>query len=894
MRGKRKRKGRRWLKYLLYLLMGMVLGAGVMAFALVYRAAATLPTFGEIRPSQSSVILDNQGEIIYRLVAEENRTTIKDINQIPKEVRLAFVAVEDRRFYSHHGVDPIRLAGATLHSLQYFLGVEGSQLEGGSTITMQLARNAFLSPEQTVMRKLQEIMIALELEKIYDKDEILLLYLNQVPFGGQAYGLEAAAQTYFSKNASELTLSEGAMLAGMLKAPSYYNPITNYEGAMFRRAIVLDLMAEYGFISEEQAEQLKAEEVVLNPSDITPTTVTFTGDWYVDYVITILTDPEVARRYGMEPLGFKSLYNDGLKIYTAMDRHAQQVAQEKLEQMLPEAAVQYGGRNAEVPQGAVVVMDPTTGEVKALVGGLRHEAMLSYNRATQAYRQPGSAIKPIVAYLPAIDYLGWGPGTVIDDSPITVTRDGSNQWPVNYQRAPYLGLKPMRYGVEQSLNTMAVRALNAVTPEKAIDYAHAFGLTSIIDETHPSPNDAGLALALGGLTRGVTVLDLTAAYGAVANMGVKVDPVVITRIEDADGRVIFEAHPETHRVAAPESAYLMIDILKGVIRRGTAASGTGGFHGWPAGGKTGTTEDWHDAWFVGFTPTLVTGIWTGYDNLTERKALPGQWTGAGPPVRIWTAIMNELVTEPPADWPRPSGVVSVQICKTSGMRPSPNCPADDLTWELFRKGTEPKQDNVWTTATVVKSGDRYVLWEPGCPGNPEVRHFIRRPNTYAKHPKAPNNTAYWPQDWVLELPTVSCRDVGGGAAGPDGTGGSSGDQGPGWGEWPGGTGGSQWPGETGAGPWPGETGGQWPGGSGESGGEGPGGSDGGPGTGGTASGPEGGTGQEPGGSGGQGSGGTGDGEGPGGSGDEPPGDEPIRPIESGLIPPPVLPEDGDD
>lgn len=883
MRGKRKRKGRRWLKYLLYLVLGMALGVGVMAFALVYRAAATLPAFGEIRPNQSSVILDNQGEIIYRLAAAENRTTIKDVNEIPEEVRLAFVAVEDRRFYRHKGIDLIRLAGATLHSLQYFLGVEGTQLEGGSTITMQLARNAFLSPEQTVMRKLQEIMIALELEKIYDKDEILLLYLNQVPFGGQAYGLEAAAQTYFSKTASELTLSEGAMLAGMLKAPSYYNPFTNYEGAMFRRAIVLDLMAEYGFITKERAEELKAEEVILNPPDITSTTVTFTGDWYVDHVVTILTDPDVARRYGIEPLGFKSLYNDGLKIYTAMDRNAQRVAQEKLEAMLPEAAVQYGGRNAEVPQGAVVVMDPTTGEVKALVGGLRHEAMLSYNRATQAYRQPGSAIKPIVAYLPAIDYLGWGPGTVIDDSPLTVTSNGTDQWPHNYQRAPYLGLKPMRYGIEQSLNTMAVRALNAVTPAKAIDYAHAFGLTSIIDETNPSPNDAGLALALGGLTKGVTVLDLTAAYGAVANMGVKIDPVVITRIEDADGRVIFEAEPQTHRVAAPESAYLMIDILKGTIRRGTAASGTGGFHGWPAGGKTGTTEDWHDAWFVGFTPNLVTGIWTGYDNLTERKALPGQWTGAGPPVRIWTAIMNELVTEAPEDWLRPSGVVSVQICRTSGMRPSSNCPADDLTWELFRRGTEPKQDNVWTTATVVKAGERYVLWEPGCPGNPEVRHFIRRPNSYAKHPKAPNNTAYWPQDWILELPTVSCRDAGGTVTGPDGSGGP-GDQGSGE------TGGSQGPGGSGDGQVPGETGGSQ-GSGGSEGSQGPGGSGDDPGSGGA------GGGQEPGGSGDdQGSSGDGGGQEPDGpGGDQPPGDEePIPPVESGLIPPPVLPEAGGD
>jgi penicillin-binding protein 1A len=773
-RPKKKKRSRRWLGYTILVLFGLMLGVGGFAASFAYKAYQSLPAWEDYDPSQTSLVLDSKGSTVYQLAAEENRTPIKDIKSIPKEVQLAFVSTEDRRFYEHSGIDIWRLGGAVFSDIKYYLHIKGAQFEGASTITMQLAGNAFLDrQDMSPRRKVQEMLLAVQLERNFTKDEILLRYLNQVSFGYQAAGLEQAAQTYFSKSAKDLTLSEAAMLAGMLKAPTTYNPFDNYEGAMKRRATVLDLMVTNHYIDAARATQLKAEKVQLKPAKVTPTTVTFTGDWYVDYVIKILTDPNVASRYGTPVFNPDDLYSKGLKIYTALDVDWQKTTQEKLAKVMPEQTKEFGGK--EVPEASVVIMDHTNGYVKALVGGMEHKQMLGYNRATQAYRQPGSSIKPIAAYLPAIDTLGWGPATVVDDAPLLLSPDGKGVWPDNYEHY-YRGLLPLRYALEQSINTVAVRSLQAVTPRKSIEYAHKFGLTSILDASgNPSQNDQNLSLALGGLTTGVTPLDLTAAYGALGSLGVKVDPVVITKIENKHGEIIFEANPRRQQIVNKDSVWLMVDIMKGVIIRGTASSSVQGFKGWPAAGKTGTTEDWHDAWFVGFTPQIVTGVWTGYDNDQGRKTLPGAgtgyaWTGAGPPAKIWTAIMTDIIKEKPKDWERPPGITWVEVCKTSGMLPSPLCPKEEVGGDWFRKGFEPKQaDNVWTLAKAVKQTttataggkpeDRYVLWKPDCGGTPEDHLFIKRPDTFARHPLDPNNPKYWPQDWVKEVPTQYCEPV---------------------------------------------------------------------------------------------------------------------------------------
>jgi penicillin-binding protein 1A len=745
---------------------GLVMGVAVGAF--LYHAYQTLPVYGDFTPSLSSTIYDTKGREVYKLAGDENRTLVK-LSEIPLEVQQAFVATEDRRFYDHFGVDVWRLGGSIWSDIKYLLGIKGAQLEGGSTITMQLARNAFLTLDQTPMRKVQEMMIAINLERRYTKPEILEKYLNEVSFGYQADGIEAAAHAYFNKKAKDLTLSEGALLAGILKGPTQYHPVLNPEAAMNRRATVLNLMVDQGYITKERAEQLKAEKPKIDPAPISPSAVTFTGDWYVDHVIRLLTDAELAKQYNLPHFSEQELSSSGLKIYLAMDKDVQAITDAKLKEIIPERTKYYGSN--DVPEGAAVVMNHKTGQVLAITGGLQHDGMLTFNRATMAYRQPGSAIKPLVAYFPAIDQLGWGPATIIDDSPVRLSEDMKKLWPDNYEFR-YLGLLPMRTGLEQSINTMAVRSLQAVGTSKAIEYAKKFGLNSVVSASEsPSENDQNLALALGGLTRGVTVMDMTEAYGILGSLGTKVDPVFVTRIENRNGEVIYQAQPKKTVLFKKESVWLMVDVMKGSIQRGTSAYESKGFHGWPVAGKTGTTENWHDAWFIGFSSELVTGVWTGYDDGVKHR-LPsnanGAWTGAGPPTRIWTAIMNELIKSPPPDWERPSGVTQVQICRLTGLPPTSLCPPDQITADWFRKGTEPKaSDGVLVTAKVVKQPwinpktlqpmERYFLWQEGCPGVPEERVMIKRPTPWPKHPSDPwNIERYWPRDWVNELPTEKC------------------------------------------------------------------------------------------------------------------------------------------
>ncbi|HYG56618.1 MAG TPA: PBP1A family penicillin-binding protein [Symbiobacteriaceae bacterium] len=779
LRTKKKRRRRKWLLYTLLVMLGLALGAAGVAGSFVYKAAQNLPSVDELDPNLTSVIYDSKGQVVSKLYSEENRTLIKDIKDVPPDVLQAFIDTEDRRFYEHKGVDMYRMVGAVLSTAKYYLGVKGSQVEGGSTITMQLAGNAFLDrSDQSLTRKVQEMLLAFELEKKYTKEEILLRYLNQIPFGRLQNGLEEAAHHYYSKSAKELTLSEAAVLAGMLKGPSIYNPIDNPEGAMERRNIVLDLMVLHGHLDADKAASMKTEPIVARQEEADQLEVgEFNGDWYIDYVQKILTEPAVAAKYGTPLFDDHDLRTKGLKIYTALDLEWQKIAQQKMVEVVTNEATKTYGTD-EIPEAAVVIMDHKTGHVKALIGGMKHVTQRGYNRATDAVRQPGSAMKPLVDYLPAIDLLGWGPSTVIDDSPPMLNADKDNVWPENYEFR-YSGLVPMRYALEQSINAVAVRTLQQVTPKKGIEYARLMGISTLRDAgMNPAVNDENLSLALGGITDGVSPLELTAAYGVLGSLGLKTDPVVITKIEDKDGVTIFEATPRKKQVIRKESVWLMVDIMKGAIVRGTPSQSLKGWHGWPAAGKTGTTEKWHDAWFVGFTSDIVTGVWTGYDNNDgQQRRLPTKgwqsWTGAGPPALLWGTIMDEIVKEKPADWERPtSGLVAVQICKSSGLLPSPMCPKDQIITDWFRKGAEPKQfdDKFWTMAKVVKqpfkipgsekSIDRYYLWQEGCTGTPEDLLLINRPTTYVKHPTDPwNFNKYWPADWWKEVPTEKCPVV---------------------------------------------------------------------------------------------------------------------------------------
>lgn len=760
----KKRKPRRALRIFSGFMVLAVLAVLVGGFLVGSSAVASAPDISALEWESSTIIYDRNGGEVYRLHAGENRTPV-DLKAIPKQAVNAFIAVEDPNFYNHHGVDPRGLARAVFKSALYFLHLPGGRLEGGSTITQQLARDAWLTQDVNIKRKLQEAWIAIQLERKYTKDEILEMYVNQIYFGHGAYGIEAAARTFFAKEVKDLTLAEGAQLAGMINGPSIFDPYVDPEASLTRRNLVLDAMLKEGFIKQAEYDKAKAEQPKLGSKKVEGGASADDSGHFVDYVINILQQakPGLAEKYGLKLGDVGSVAKAGLKVYTTLDPKLQSLASGAVEQQMLQADKEYGlAGNKAKPEAAMVVMNPKTGEILAMVGGRDHTAMLEFNRATDAMRQPGSAIKPLVAYMPALE-AGLSPGTILDDAPVMLTQDKSTVWPQNYD-FKYLGLKPMRYGVEQSLNPMAVEAMQAAGgPAKSYEYAQKLGLTTI------GKDDQNLALALGGITRGTTVLDMTAAYSAIANMGTKVDPIIITKIEGSDGDTLFEATPKKTQAVKPSTAYMMIDMMKDVIRKGTAYGFTGGFKGWPAAGKTGTTEFNRDGWFIGFTPDLVAAVWNGYDNPDNQ--LP--YTGAFVPVKIWNQFMTQAVTAKPADWARPADVVTVSVDRRTGMLPSDLTPKDQIVAELFRKGTEPKgAGSILVKAKAIQvttpSADKktttteWQLWQQGCLAVPVERTFIKRPTPRVLHPTDPYNPKYVPQDAKDELPTKVCQPGAGG------------------------------------------------------------------------------------------------------------------------------------
>lgn len=571
----------------------------------------------DIRPPASSQIYDINGNLIANVHASENRVLVK-INKIPQNLQNAFVAVEDARFYEHYGVDPRGILRAVWANM-----TDGSVSEGGSTITQQLAKNAYLTQERTLKRKIQEVFLALQLERQYTKQEILELYLNQIYFGQGAYGVQAAAQTYFGKNVEDLDLSECAMLAGIPKSPNYYSPLNNLAAATERKATVLDQMEKYNYINGSTAMKAKKESLQLvkksQKTEETP------AAYFVDYVTQKLID-----KYGAD-----AVYKDGLKIYTTLDMDMQHAAEAAMKQL---PTYRTDGNGLQQPQGALVAIDPQTGYIKAMVGGRGTD---QFNRATMAERQPGSAFKPFVFVAGLENKMT--PNTIIDDSPITI-----GDWtPQNYERT-FSGKVTLRTVAEQSMNVPTVKIAQKVGIEKAIYYAQEMGISTLVLDG--PQNDKNLATALGGITKGVTPLELASAYGTFANRGIHVAPIAIVKILDRNGKTIEQSDKKERSVVSEKSAYLLTDMLKGVIAHGTGARAN---IGRPAAGKTGTTSDYKDAWFVGYTPDLVAAVWIGNDDNTVMNGM----TGGREPASVWKAFMQKALSGTKArDFTRPDGV----------------------------------------------------------------------------------------------------------------------------------------------------------------------------------------------------------------------------------------------
>ena len=587
----------------------------------------------------NSKVYDINGKIITEFF-QENRNPVK-LSEIPPALINAFIAIEDSEFYKHKGIS-FRgiLRGALWENFKNtILSPKEGKPQGGSTITQQLAINIFLNREISLNRKIKDILLALQIERNFTKDEILEMYLNEIYFGHGAYGVQAAAQMYFNKSVQDLNLAECALLAGLPRGPSYYSPILNPEVSLNRRNIILNRMFKLGYISKEEMEKTKQNPIKL---DYNNKRDKITAPYFSTFILSQL----------LEEYGANIVYKGGLKIYTTLDLEMQNFAEKALQE--------------SVYEGAIIAIEPQTGYIKAMVGGKDFEKS-KFNRATQAYRQPGSAFKPFI-YLTALDN-GFTPSNIIEDSPVTF----ENGWsPKNYEKE-FRGPVTLREAFELSINVVGVKLLEQVGVNKVINYAHKAGIKSELR--------SDLSLALG--TSEITPLEIASAYATIANLGVRVDPIIsIIRIEDYNGKIIKENIPQKKKLFKEETCYVLIKMMEGVIERGTGLSAQ---IGRPAAGKTGTTNDFVDAWFIGFTPDLVTAVYIGND---DRKPLGNKMTGGVVAAPVWAKFMKSaLKNNDKKDFLQPDKVINISVCKESGLLPINSCP-ETLTVS-FIKGTEP-------------------------------------------------------------------------------------------------------------------------------------------------------------------------------------------------------------
>ncbi|MDD6570012.1 MAG: penicillin-binding protein 1A [Acidaminococcus sp.] len=576
-------------------------------FALAKFTTAKILT-KDMAPMASSQFFDAKGNLITTVDSEEDRIPVT-IDKTPKNLQHAFLAAEDIRFYEHGGID-FRGIGRAIYTY-----IRWGEVQGGSTITQQLAKNYFLTQEQTLSRKLHEAFIALQIEQKYTKNEILEMYMNQIYFGQGAYGVETAANTYFGKHVQDLDLAQCAMIAGIPKSPNYYSPLSNPKAAKERQKTVLEQMAKYGFITKEQADEAYAEPLTYKSLNESPGS----KKYFIDYVIQLLVD-----KFGPD-----AVYKQGLKVYTTLDPDMQKAA-EKAAALTP---TYYTDSNKlKQPQSSIVAVDPKTGYIKAMIGGRGTD---QFNRAVMAERQPGSAFKPFV-YMNAFEQ-GATPSDTVQDSPIP------GDWnPQNYDRS-FHGTVTYRTALTYSYNVPAVKVAMKYGPEKIVKLAKKFGITTLVDD------DENAVIALGGLTHGVTPLEMAGAYAGIANMGKFNKPTPIIKILDRNGKVLYEHKSNPTQVVKPETAYMMISMMEDVMTRGT---GRGAAINRPCAGKSGTTSDYHDAWFVGFTPDLACAVWIGDDN---NDSLGGM-TGGGEPATLWRTFMsNALANTPASDFDAPEG-----------------------------------------------------------------------------------------------------------------------------------------------------------------------------------------------------------------------------------------------
>jgi penicillin-binding protein 1A len=702
----------------------VVILLAVLFSAYIVYLAVGLPSLQQLEnptPELATKVYSYDGELLGQFYIKQRAYT--PIDSIPKNLINALIATEDRKFYRHWGIDLDRVLKAMVKNILSF-----RIREGASTITQQLARNLYLSQELSITRKIREAITAIQIERTYTKEEILEMYLNIAYFGMSAYGVESASFVYFGKSPSELTLAECALLVGMLRSPARYNPFEYPERAIKIRDVVLKNMLTVGFITEQEYEKARTEPLNLNRgreyiySGIAP--------HFLEYIRWQLQ--KKAEKYGF------NIYRDGLVVYTTLDarmqRHAIRAVKEQLAELQQEfdkswrwdknllkvfldkaikqdpryvnadssekpkiyaqllnnnAFVDSVKREATRIQVGFVAIDPQTGYIKAMVGSSNFEVFkYGLNHVTQIKRQPGSAFKPFV-YTVAIDN-GYSPAYQLLNQPITIMMANGERWTPSNFDGTFGGKVTLREALKMSINVVAVRVLQELAPiNQVIDYAHKMGITTDIPPYE--------SIALG--TAEVIPLQLTSAYGVFANEGIYVEPVAILRIEDRFGNVIEEAKPEKRVVISPETAYIITDMLEDAVNSGTGTRVRQFFH-LPCAGKTGTTQDFADAWFIGYTPNLVAGVWLGFD---DRRITFGGTFGQGgrAAAPMWGRFMKYVYDDPDINMPildfeQPPDVVTATVCAESQKLATPYCP-QKITDLFIRKYLPTKECDIHTS-----------------------------------------------------------------------------------------------------------------------------------------------------------------------------------------------------
>lgn len=712
-------------------------GAGLGLFIGVIKSAPDVSEL-ELKPTTdyTSFIYDENGQEMDRLSGGENRI-YATLDQIPLHLQQAVVAIEDERFYEHNGIDIKGILRAVVKNFS-----TGELTEGASTITQQLIKNNILTTDKKFTRKIQEQYLAIQFEKVYAeeygqkgaKDLILEYYLNTMPLGRGTNGVQAAANRYFNKDVSQLTLAESVVLACITQAPTKYDPISNPENNFEKSERILNKMVEQGYITSEQRDAALIENPYKNIQEANQQhTEKSTHSYFVDAVIDSVIDDLQTEKGMTLPQANNLLFGGGVSIYTTFNPDMQKAVDKYMsdDSLYPtnanELKVSYsvtvkkadgsiinrGGEGivqneSEIdafkqakladwgitpqdeiqvenlfkipqPQAAFVIMNHTNGHVKALSGGRGDkEGDRTFNRATQAKRQPGSTFKILAAYAPAIDMGLLAPGSVLIDEPLTIELPGDDYKPVNWD-SKFIGPTSVRKAIWHSMNVVAVKTTNMIGIDTAFNYLLNFGFTTLL------PSDKVHSLPLGGLTEGVTPLELNAAYAAIANGGTYIEPILYTKIVDRDGNTILDNTPASHSVISESTASMLIDMMEDVVKIGTGRSLKNTFNSMPVAGKTGTTSDDKDLTFAGSTPYYTATIWMGHDNPKRLKATGREH------LSIWGSIMSDIHTGlPPKEFTKvTNGYVKASVCSASGKSPTELCKLDpnhSITTDYFHKG----------------------------------------------------------------------------------------------------------------------------------------------------------------------------------------------------------------